>query len=131
MARLVDSLLRGRAQPSARNEAAAAVSDVRAFVRAWRPTPSSGTSEAAAGTSRVLDAHQGGVANSSNAGGHNQGEDRSSGSSGSSGPPVPNKPSADVLLKLAQVCAPDDGTTIPSKLSKRWGVFAPRSRIIS
>lgn len=37
LARLVDSLLRGRAQPSIRHEAAAAVSHVRAFVHAWRP----------------------------------------------------------------------------------------------
>lgn len=97
MARLVDSLLRGRAQPSARNEAAAAVSDVRAFVRAWRPTPTS------AGTSQLLDAHQGGAAESGNAGaGEGHEESRSSNSDGG-GPTAPNKPSADVLLKMAQV----------------------------
>lgn len=39
MARLVDHLLRGRVQPSAKHEAAAALSCVRAFVRACRPTP--------------------------------------------------------------------------------------------
>lgn len=71
MARLVDSFLRGRARPSARNEAAAAVSDVRAFVRVWRPT-SSATSSAAE-PSQV----------------HNDEGN--------------TKPSADVLLKLAQV----------------------------
>lgn len=104
MARLVDSLLRGRAQPSARNTAAAAVSDVRAFVRAWRPTPSSPSSSkvaaSAARTSRGPDGHQDGAANGGSAGREGQEEGRSS---NSSCPPVPNKPSADVLLKLAQV----------------------------
>lgn len=37
MGRLIDALLRGRAQPSSRHEAAAAVGDIRAFVHAWRP----------------------------------------------------------------------------------------------
>lgn len=36
MARLVDSLLRGRCSPSARHEAAAAMSEIRSFVRKWR-----------------------------------------------------------------------------------------------
>lgn len=36
MARLVDSLLRGRCSPSARHEAAAAMSEIRSFVRRWR-----------------------------------------------------------------------------------------------
>lgn len=40
MSRLVDGLLRGRSPPFARHEAAAAMSEVRAFVRAWRPTTS-------------------------------------------------------------------------------------------
>lgn len=71
MAKLVDNFLRGRGRPSARDEAAAAVSDVRAFVRVWRPT-SSGASEAT-GPSQA----------------HDEGSSI--------------KPSADVLLKLAQV----------------------------
>lgn len=80
MARLVDSFLRGRARSSARNEAAAAVSDVRAFIRVWRPT-GSGASEATT----------------------------SSGTSGATRPSPAHddtgslKPSADALLKLAQV----------------------------
>lgn len=84
MARLVDSFLRGRAGPSARTEAAAAVSDVRAFVRVWRPT-GSGTSEATGGSQTHND--EGGIDSSSRS------------SSGA----MLNKPSADVLLKLAQV----------------------------
>lgn len=80
MARLVDSFLRGRARPSARKEAAAAVSDIRAFIRVWRPT-SCGASDATTSS-------------------------RMSGATGSSPPHDDTgslKPSADALLKLAQV----------------------------
>ena len=105
MTRLVDSLLRGRAQPSVRNEAAAAVSNVRAFVHAWRPTSNSWSSKAPAGVSQVLGARQSGLAGGGDAGvGDGQGESRNN----NSVPLVPNKPSADILLKLAQVHRPDE-----------------------
>lgn len=87
MVKLVDKLLRGRAQPSARHEAAAAVSDVRSFVRAWRPT--SGTASAATATKTAAD-------NSMSE------EDIALGEvQRDHGDLV--RPSADVLLKLAQV----------------------------
>lgn len=78
MAKIVDSLLRGRAQPSARHEAAAAVSDVRAFVRAWRTK----TNGAATKTAVPRD----------------EGRDRDA-----RGKESAKRPPADVLLKLAQV----------------------------
>lgn len=87
MVKLVDKLLRGRAQPSARHEAAAAVSDVRSFVRAWRPT--SGTASAATATKTAADSSM-------------SEEDIALGEERRGyGDLV--RPSADVLLKLAQV----------------------------
>lgn len=85
--KLVDNLLRGRAQPSARHEAAAATSDVRSFVRAWRPT--SNTASVASITSAV-------------AGSSMSEEDVTPGET-RPGHESLIKPSADVLLKLAQV----------------------------
>lgn len=80
MARLVNSLLRGRAQPSARHEAAAALSDVRAFVRACRPAPQG----QAGGTETAR-----------------HGEERTSGGDGGNTPRP--APPGGTLLKLAQV----------------------------
>lgn len=74
-ARLVDSLLRGRAQASAHHEASAAVSDVRTFVRAWRPSAAGAEAKPA-------------PRDEENASERGRGDQR---------------PSPDVLLKLAQV----------------------------
>ncbi|CAM9143853.1 unnamed protein product, partial [Ectocarpus fasciculatus] len=82
MARLVDSLLRGRAQAPARDEAATAVSDIRAFVQAWRPDPPASND----------DQDSSDPARRGRTGNH--------GSSGSDS--SLNRPSADNLLKLAQ-----------------------------
>ncbi|CAM9364746.1 unnamed protein product [Sphacelaria rigidula] len=90
MARLVDSLLRGRAQPSARLEAAAALSDIRSFVRAWRPNMhghgASGRRETGAGRQRGNEDMSGG------------GVDDTTESSRS----ATAAPTASTLLKLAQ-----------------------------
>lgn len=75
MSRLVDGLLRGRSPPFARHEAAAAMSEVRAFVRAWRPT----TCDRRTGAQESEDMEDGGRQD------------------------VQKKPSSDALLKLAQV----------------------------
>ncbi|CAM9131369.1 unnamed protein product, partial [Laminaria digitata] len=77
MSRLVDGLLRGRSPPSARHEAAAAMSEVRAFVRAWRPTTS--------------DRRTGG-----------QGQESEDMMEDGGRQVAPKKPSSDALLKLAQ-----------------------------
>ncbi|CAN0136246.1 unnamed protein product, partial [Ectocarpus sp. 6 AP-2014] len=82
MARLVDSLLRGRAQASARHEAATAVSDIRTFVHAWRPDAPASKDEQDSTEPE------------------GRGRTRSNGSGGSD--PSMNRPSADTLLKLAQ-----------------------------
>lgn len=78
MSRLVDGLLRGRSPPFARHEAAAAMSEVRAFVRAWRPTTS--------------DRRTGG-----------QGQESEDMMEDGGRQIAPKKPSSDALLKLAQV----------------------------
>ena len=70
-------MLRGRSTPFARHEAAAAMSDVRAFVRAWRP---------AASEKRMAG-----------------GQDLSEEMEGGGVQIAPKKPSPDALLKLAQV----------------------------
>lgn len=94
LTKLVDSIMRGRAQPSSRNEAAAAVSDIRTFVRVWRPVPT-GLQEAAQTSDRS------GSQISDSGGGDETGR-------GEVGTPKSatslHRPSADVLLKLAQVC---------------------------
>lgn len=94
MVKLVDSIMRGRANPSSRNEAAAAVSDIRTFVRAWRPTPSSGVSAAEANSDS---------SDSSNSGSGRDEASRGQGRSSESATTL-QRPSADALLKLAQVC---------------------------
>ena len=107
MARLVDSLLRGRAQPSARSEAAAAVSDVRLFVRAWRPTdPKTSEAEAAARASRRGRGggdDGGGEGRGDGDGNINSAEGQEEQGGGGTGGSTANRPSADVLLGLAQV----------------------------
>lgn len=75
MSRLVDGLLRGRSPPFARHEAAAAMSEVRAFVRAWRPTT----------TDRTVGAQE------------------SEGTEDGGRQIATKRPSSDALLKLAQV----------------------------
>ena len=82
MSRLVDGLLRGRSPPFARHEAAAAMSEVRAFVRAWRPT----TTDRRVGAQESEGTEDGGCQI------------------------APNRPSSDALLKLAQVRHAASGT---------------------
>lgn len=108
MARLVDSLLRGRAQPSARNEAAAAVSDVRVFVRAWRPAVGPGTSEPAAiapaaPAARASRARDGEGGSAVGADGRESGGEARGSTGRIAGGSVADRPSAEVLLELAQV----------------------------
>jgi len=109
MSRLVDSLLRGRAQPSARSEAAAAVSDVRAFVRAWRPAVGPGASElkaaaAAAPAARASRARDDAEERSADgAERREQGGEAGRSTNSVAGGPGADRPSPDVLLELAQV----------------------------
>lgn len=89
LSRLVDSLLRGRAQLSARHEASAAVSDIRAFVRAWRPAAAVESNNVGGAVSEDSSSPS---MSPSKSGNDADGADK-----------ITPSPPADALLKLAQV----------------------------